>query len=224
LGSRARHPAAAERDQYYADIAASVQKVTEEILLRMARAAVARTGMRHLVMAGGVALNSVANGRIQDEAGSTTFMFSRRGRWWGCFGGRALGLAYGAGAASIFVQHASWAGRPRGRNPHRFVQYGHQRHPDEVEDELVERAASDLLGCVLGWSQGRFDGARGRWDTAAFADPRQGGQREGKHENQVSRDLSPFAPSLLWSGRPLFRIAAGAPRPQGHAENRSRSR
>ena len=52
------------------DVAASIQAVTEEILLRMVRHVLSQTGMRHLVLAGGVALNCVANGRILREAGA----------------------------------------------------------------------------------------------------------------------------------------------------------
>ena len=54
---------------HYADVAASVQQVTEEVLLRMARSIREETGLRRLCMAGGVALNSVANARILREAG-----------------------------------------------------------------------------------------------------------------------------------------------------------
>src|SRR5262249_42886195 len=54
-------------NQYYADIAASIQAVTEELLLTMTRYLYRETGLRHLCMAGGVALNSVANGRILRE-------------------------------------------------------------------------------------------------------------------------------------------------------------
>src|SRR5919106_1518481 len=57
----------AETNQYYADISASIQTVTEEMLLKMARYAYERTGLKRLCMAGGVALNSVANGRILRE-------------------------------------------------------------------------------------------------------------------------------------------------------------
>ena len=59
--------AEADRNQYYADVAASVQTLTEEILLKMANHLHRRTGLKNLVMAGGVALNSVANGRIMRE-------------------------------------------------------------------------------------------------------------------------------------------------------------
>jgi len=62
-------PAVADQCQYYADVAASIQEVTEETVLAMARQARAATGENRLVMAGGVALNSVANGRVLTEAG-----------------------------------------------------------------------------------------------------------------------------------------------------------
>src|SRR5262249_12986687 len=55
------------QNQYYADVAASIQAVTEEILLKMAERAYLETGLKKLCMAGGVALNSVANGRILRE-------------------------------------------------------------------------------------------------------------------------------------------------------------
>src|SRR5213075_2853404 len=54
-------------EQRHMDVAASIQKVTEEVLLLMAREAHRQTGMRRLVMAGGVALNCVANGRLLRE-------------------------------------------------------------------------------------------------------------------------------------------------------------
>src|SRR2546422_51905 len=68
---RREHPQwddrAAEQNQRYADIAASIQSATEEIILKMARHAHATTGLDKLCLAGGVALNSVANGRILRE-------------------------------------------------------------------------------------------------------------------------------------------------------------
>src|SRR2546425_4523403 len=63
----ANHAELARRNQHYADVAASVQAVTEEVLLGMVRALIAETGLTKLCLAGGVALNSVANGRILRE-------------------------------------------------------------------------------------------------------------------------------------------------------------
>lgn len=62
-----RDGAQARQNQHYADIAASIQRATEEVLLRMANYAYECTGFKQLCMAGGVALNSVANGRILRE-------------------------------------------------------------------------------------------------------------------------------------------------------------
>ncbi|HZA57134.1 MAG TPA: carbamoyltransferase N-terminal domain-containing protein, partial [Candidatus Udaeobacter sp.] len=53
-----------KENQHYADIAASIQAVTEEVMLNLAQSAYKETGLKHLCMAGGVALNSVANGKI----------------------------------------------------------------------------------------------------------------------------------------------------------------
>src|SRR5208282_4928348 len=56
-----------KKNQYYADIAASIQRVTEELLLGMAREVHKQTGLKRLCIAGGVGLNSVANSRILRE-------------------------------------------------------------------------------------------------------------------------------------------------------------
>ena len=56
-----------QNNQYYADVAASIQRATEDILLQMANHLQKETGLKRLCIAGGVALNSVANGRILRE-------------------------------------------------------------------------------------------------------------------------------------------------------------
>jgi carbamoyltransferase len=58
-----------QRNQHYADLAASIQAVTEELVLNMARAARRETGLTRLCLAGGVGLNSVANWKILRETG-----------------------------------------------------------------------------------------------------------------------------------------------------------
>src|SRR3989442_8539541 len=103
------YDALARDNQHYADIAASIQKVTEEVLLTMARAAYAETGLTRLCMAGGVALNSVANGRIiRETAFEELYVHPAAGD-----GGAAVGAAlYGyhaiLGKARGFVmEHAA---------------------------------------------------------------------------------------------------------------------
>src|SRR5215472_6263275 len=63
----ANYDEVARLNQHYADIAASIQRVTEELLLGMARRLHEQTGLKRLCIAGGVGLNSVANGRILRE-------------------------------------------------------------------------------------------------------------------------------------------------------------
>src|SRR5439155_17706476 len=60
--------AQARQNRYYADLAASVQAVTEKVLLNMARHLARTTGLKHLCFAGGVGYNSAANGRLAREA------------------------------------------------------------------------------------------------------------------------------------------------------------
>src|SRR5262249_27605817 len=89
------------QNQHYADIAASIQRVTEDTLLAMARSLHERTGLPNLCLAGGVALNSVANGRIVRE---TPFRE--------LFVQPAAGDSGGAIGAALYAYHAA-LGHPR---------------------------------------------------------------------------------------------------------------
>lgn len=197
-----RSPSAREQDQRHADIAASLQKVTEEILLRMARAATARSGYKRLVMAGGVALNCVANGRIQDEADiSELFVQPAAGD-----GGASLG-------AALWVWHAV-LGQPRGQEL-QHVSWGRAVPVSEIrmelertgaasivlksENELLDRATDDLMaGKAIGWSQGRFEwGPRALGHRSILADARRADARDVVNTKIKFREtFRPFAPSL----------------------------
>jgi carbamoyltransferase len=193
---------AMDQNQHYADIAASLQKVTEEILLRMARAAVSRSGSRRLVMAGGVALNCVANGRIQDEAGiDELFVQPAAGD-----AGASLGAALWAWHAVLGkprgaqLPHASWGRAVTGREIQSELELtGASGVALKSEDELLGRAAEDLLaGKVIGWSQGRFEwGPRALGNRSILADPRRGETRDLVNTKIKFREtFRPFAPSL----------------------------
>jgi carbamoyltransferase len=197
-----RLPDAEEIDPRYADIAASLQHVTEEILLKMARAAVARSGLKRLVMAGGVALNCVANGRIQDEAGIDELFIQP-----------AAGDGGGALGAALWVWHMV-LGQPTG-GPLQHVSLGRAVPESETvteleragisglhmksQEDLLDRAVEDLLaGRVLGWSQGRFEwGPRALGHRSILADPRRGQTKEVVNTKIKFREpFRPFAPSL----------------------------
>ena len=114
------------------DIASSIQVVTEEILLRCARHVARETGMRNLVMAGGVALNCVANGRIARD-GAFDRIFVQPG----------AGDAGGALGAALFVWH-QLLGRPRQADGIRDCQHGSLLGPSFSTEEI--RARLDELG------------------------------------------------------------------------------
>jgi carbamoyltransferase len=197
-----RSPHTAGHDQRHADIAASLQQVTEEILLRMARTATSRSGNKRLVMAGGVALNCVANGRIQDEAGiEELFIQPAAGD-----GGGSLGAALWAWHTVLAhprgeqLQHVS-LGRavPCSEIRTELERTGAANAPLRSEDELLDRATEDLLaGKVIGWSQGRFEwGPRALGHRSILADPRRGEARDVVNRKIKFREMfRPFAPSL----------------------------
>lgn len=189
------------------DVAASIQKVTEEIMLRMARHAHERTGMKNLCLAGGVALNCVANGRVLREGPFDDIWIQP-----------AAGDAGGALGVATFIwhqllghprvpklpdqQHGSLLG-PRFSNDkiQEFLdrEGAHYRRIDD-DDELCEYVA-DLLASekVIGWMQGRMEfGPRALGSRSILGDA-----RSRKMQSVMNRKIKfresfrPFAPSIL---------------------------
>ena len=192
----------ARQNQYYADIAASIQRVTEETLLTMARAAHRETGLKRLCMAGGVALNSVTNGRILRETPFEEMFIQPAG---GDAGG-ALGAAlyvYHAllGQPRRFVlEHAYWGQEFGEREVQAFLDdngIGYERHDDEA---LFDRLVDHLMaGQVIGWYQGRFEwGPRALGNRSILADPRRADMKEIVNSKIKFREpFRPFAPVIL---------------------------
>jgi carbamoyltransferase len=190
-------------NQHYADIAASIQLVTEELLLGMANHVHRETGMKRLCLAGGVALNSVANTRILNETPfEQLFVQPAAGD-----GGGALGAALWAyngllGKPRCFVmQHACW-GRSNSdaeisdfldRNAIPFRQF---KDDDELFDQVVERL---MQGQVVGCLQGRFEwGPRALGNRSILADPRNPEMKDILNAKIKFREpYRPFAPSAL---------------------------
>ena len=156
------------------DIAASIQKVTEDVVLQLTRAIADETGARNLCLAGGVALNCVANGKVR-----------RDGRFDGLWVQPAAGDAGGAlGAALVRISpvpgagaHAAAAGRDAGGLPGAGVRAGRDRAPahaagarfdvlrdaDLIDATTVALAEGKAIGCFTGaWSSVRGPWGRGR--------------------------------------------------------------
>ena len=191
------------QNQHYADIAASIQKVTEELLVNMAKHLRQTTGMKRLCMAGGVALNSVANTRILNESGfEELYVQPAAGD-----GGGALGAALWAyntllGKPRNFtMQHAYWGRENSDAEISDFLVENNIPHRRfDNEDQLLDRVVDQLTGGkVVGWSQGRFEwGPRALGNRSIIADPRNPNMKDIVNSKIKFREpYRPFAPSVL---------------------------
>jgi carbamoyltransferase len=202
------------------DIAASIQAVTEEIVLRIARHVRRETGMRNLCLAGGVALNCVANGKILREN-----LFD--GMWIQ----PAAGDAGGALGAALFAWHQVHDG-PRRADGIRDSQKGSYLGPrwstDTVEkwlrekgypftrlsdEDLYDRVADAIDGQkVVGWFGGRMEfGPRALGNRSILGDARSPSmQRTMNLKIKYREGFRPFAPSVILENAPEYFDIKGA--------------
>ncbi len=192
-----------KQNQYYADIAASIQVVVEEIMVRMANYAYRETGMKNLCMAGGVALNSVANRKILAQTPfEEIYIQPAAGD-----GGAAVGAAlYGyhtlLGQPRKFVmEHAYWGQEHSAADTEAFLKENNIPYERIEDDEkLIERVASLLAeGKVVGWHQGRFEwGPRALGNRSILANPGRPDMKDIVNVKIKFREpFRPFAPSVL---------------------------
>ncbi|MBL4572247.1 MAG: carbamoyltransferase [Gammaproteobacteria bacterium] len=189
------------------DIAASIQQVTEEIVLRMGRHVHAKTGMRNLCLAGGVALNCVANGRLLREGPFDDIWIQP-----------AAGDAGGAIGVALFIWHQLL---DRERHPKssdsqsgsllgpRFAEVDIQHYLDGIgapytayddDDSLCAAVADELAtGKVVGWFQDRMEfGPRALGARSILGDARREDMQSVMNMKIKYREsFRPFAPSIL---------------------------
>lgn len=187
------------QNQYYADVAASIQVVLEEVLLKMARHVHAQTGLSKLCLAGGVALNSVANGRILRETPfEEIYVQPAAGDAGGALGAALYLWHVGLQHRRQFVMdHAFWGEGYTDAMIHQFLR--EQEIPFEEYDEarLLDRVAGELAsGKVVGWFQGRFEwGPRALGNRSILADPRRPEMKDVVNVKIKFREpFRPFAP------------------------------
>jgi carbamoyltransferase len=193
--------------QRHMDLAASIQSVTEDAMLAMGREAFRETGLKHLVMAGGVALNCVANGRLL-----------REGPFEDVWVQPAAGDAGGALGAALFVWHqlleqpreSSGVDRQRGSllGPS-FGMAAIRAFLDTTavpyavadgEADLLDRTASLLAGgSIVGWFQGAMEfGPRALGARSILGDPRSPDMQSTMNMKIKFREsFRPFAPCVL---------------------------
>jgi carbamoyltransferase len=190
-------------NKHYADIAASIQKVTEEVLVNMAKHLHKTTGMKNLCMAGGVALNCVANTRILHESGfEQLYVQPAAGD-----GGGALGAALWAyntllGKPRNFqMQHAFWGRANSDAEIGDFLRQNNIKHTRyDDEDKMIDAVVNHLTNAsVIGWAQGRFEwGPRALGSRSILADPRNPNMKDIVNTKIKFREpYRPFAPSVL---------------------------
>ncbi|RME46965.1 MAG: hypothetical protein D6791_07005 [Chloroflexi bacterium] len=193
----------AKVNQHYADIAASIQRVTEETILKLVRHAHELTGSKNLCMAGGVALNSVANGRIQREGPFENIYIQPAA---GDSGG-ALGAALYAyhvllnKPRKFVMEHAYWGESFANGQIGDFLR--REGIPfEQVTDEkkLVETIVDTLIrGEVVSLYQGPCEwGPRALGNRSILADPRRHDMKEIVNTKIKFREpFRPFAPVVL---------------------------
>jgi len=192
----------ARRNQHYADIAASIQAVTEELVLNMARAAQRETGLRRLCLAGGVGLNSVANWKILRETGfEELYVHPAAGDSGGAVGAALYAYHTLLGKPRSFVmEHAFWGEAHAEAAVRAFLDGENIRYERLDDDRLLDRTVEALVaGQVVGWSQERFEwGPRALGHRSILADPRRADMKDIVNTKIKFREpYRPFAPSVL---------------------------
>ena len=192
--------------QFHMDIAASIQSVTEEIVLRLARSIAKETESKNLCMAGGVALNCVVNGKIHKEKIFENIWIQP-----------AAGDAGGALGAALALWHQEL--KKERPTPHKDEMKGSYLGPnfnnDEIqnvlsnlgatfekfsEDKLLKITAQELSNeRTIGWFQGRMEfGPRALGTRSIIADPRSEKMQKILNLKVKFREsFRPFAPSII---------------------------
>ena len=210
-------------DQRHCDMALAIQQVTEEVVLKMAREAKRITGSDNLCMAGGVALNCVANGKLLREKIFKDLFIQP-----------ASGDAGGALGAAEMV-HYMYFDQERKASDKPVAEHGFYLGPDFSEketilslkkhkacfhkfesfDELCEKVAGLLdQGNVIGWFQGRMEfGPRSLGNRSILGDARNTEmQRKLNLKIKYREGFRPFAPSVLYeSTKDFFDLDAVSP-------------
>jgi carbamoyltransferase len=202
-----RRPAEGKLTQHYADVAASAQAVVDEIVVRLARSLAAQTGAQALCMAGGVALNCVANAKVlRDGAFRRLWIQPAAGDAGGALGAALAGYHLYAGQASRPVRPSDgMLGAllgPAFAQPEieQRLHAAGARFTVLPEEALLDACAAALdRQQVLGWFQGRMEfGPRALGNRSILADPRQASmQSELNLKVKFRESFRPFAPAVL---------------------------
>src|SRR5262249_55446934 len=194
-------------EQKHMDIAASIQVVLEDAVLRLTRSLAAETGLENLCLAGGVALNCVANGKVL-----------REGRFRNIWVQPAAGDAGGALGAALAVHHIHEGHErvlPNAIDSMQGAYLGPEFDQGDIDkrltavgarlatmphDDMLDTTAKALAGgMAVGWFQGRMEfGPRALGNRSILGDPRSPAMQKTLNLKVKYREsFRPFAPSVL---------------------------
>ena len=221
FGRQPRDPNLEKIDQFHMDIASSIQKVTEEIMIKLAISAQKEYGIKNLCLAGGVALNCVANGKILKENIFENIWVQP-----------AAGDAGGALGAALAIWYLE-------KNKERHIEsldsmsgsylgpiYAQEEIEKELnnlgakfeilsEDNIINKTSNDIAnGDAVGWFQGRMEfGPRALGGRSILGDPRSSSMQKNLNLKVKYREsFRPFAPSILDSDlNEWFNINSSSP-------------
>ncbi len=206
FGQKPRDSKKEKLTQFHMDIAASIQKVTEDLMIKLVRSLKEEFNLPNLCLAGGVALNCVANGKILEEKIFENIWVQP-----------AAGDAGGSLGAALALWHIE-QNNSRTINLNDDMQgsyLGPEYTQKEIEEELkkvgakyqilddvnlIDKTANDLsLGRAVGWFQGRMEfGPRALGGRSILGDPRSSEMQKNLNLKVKYREsFRPFAPSIL---------------------------
>ena len=206
FGQKPREPNKEKLTQFHMDVASSIQEVTEEIMIKLVTALKKEFKTKNLCLAGGVALNCVANGKLLKEKIFDNIWIQP-----------AAGDAGGSLGAALALWHIEQKS-PRKINSKDDMmgsylgpEYSQKEIENELKelgavyeildsDELIDKTAEDLSkGQALGWFQGRMEfGPRALGARSILGDPRSPEMQKNLNLKVKYREsFRPFAPSIL---------------------------
>ena len=206
FGQKPRKPYTEKITQFHMDIAASIQNVTEKIMLLLAKSLRNEYGVPNLCLAGGVALNCVANGKILKEKIFENIWVQP-----------AAGDAGGSLGAALAYWHIDLNNERKNINKDNMCgsYLGNEFKENEIieklnkiganyekldQDEIIKRTVEDLVaGKAIGWFQGRMEfGPRALGNRSILGDPRSDTMQKNLNLKVKYREsFRPFAPSIL---------------------------
>jgi len=206
FGKKPRKPETENITQFHMDIAASIQNVTEKIMLTLARSLRKEYGISNLCLAGGVALNCVANGKIlHEKIFENIWVQPAAGDAGGSLGAALAYWHIDLGKERKEINKDNMCGSYLGNEfkekeiVEKFNEIGANYEKLE-QDEIIDRTAKDLAdGKAVGWFQGRMEfGPRALGNRSILGDPRSDVMQKNLNLKVKFREsFRPFAPSVL---------------------------